>query len=284
LIPSLVPEDDLNSANAMESVSFGIADVAGPAIAGVLIGIVGGANVLALDAATYLLFVGILVRLRLPPSERSDERSRLALRPVGRLIRRQPAVRATTLMFMAANVGEGMLLVLLPVLARREFDGDAATYGLLLSSFALAATVGSFVVGAVSWPWTLGRSIAVAQTSAGVALCGLAFVDGPVPAALVLVAAGLLVSPMTIWAQTIRMRVIPPGLRGRTFGALRTLMQSTPPLGGAVAGLLLARGGSTAVTAAAMGLVIAVPGVLGLLSPALADEHTRSRELSPDPR
>jgi hypothetical protein len=59
-----VPEDDLNSANAMESVSFGIADVAGPAIAGVLIGIVGGANVLALDAATYLLFVGILVRLR----------------------------------------------------------------------------------------------------------------------------------------------------------------------------------------------------------------------------
>jgi hypothetical protein len=89
---------------------------------------------------------------------------------------------------------------------------------------------------------------------------------------------------MTIWAQTIRMRVIPPELRGRTFGALRTLMQSTPPLGGAVAGLLLARGGSTAVTAAAMGLVIAVPGALGLVSPALADEHTRSGELSPDPR
>jgi hypothetical protein len=61
-------------------------------------------------------------------------------------------------------------------------------------------------------------------------------------------------------------------------------MQSTPPLGGAIAGLLLAGRGSTAVTAAAMGLVIAVPGALGLVSPALADEHTRSGELSPDPR
>jgi MFS family permease len=199
-------------------------------------------------------------------------------------VRRQPAVRTTTLMFMAANVGEGMLLVLLPVLARREFDGGAATYGLLLSSFALAATAGSFAVGAVSWPWTLGRSIAVAQTSAGIALCGLAFVGGPTPAALVLVVAGLLVSPMTIWAQTIRMRVIPPELRGRTFGVLRTLMQSTPPLGGAIAGLLLARGTSTAATATAMGLVMAVPGLLGLVSPALADEHTWPRELSPDPR
>jgi MFS family permease len=284
LIPSLVPETDLNTANAMESVSFGIADVAGPAVAGVLIGLVGGANVLALDAASYLLFVGILARLRLPPQERSPEGSRLAIRPAFRLVRRQPAVRTTTLMFMAANVGEGMLLVLLPVLARREFGGDAATYGLLLSSFAIAATAGSFAVGALAWPWTLGRSIAVAQASAGIALCGLAFADGPAPAALVLVVAGVLVSPMTIWAQTIRMRVIPPELRGRTFGTLRTLMQSTPPVGGAIAGLLLAGGGSTALTATAIGLVIAVPGLLGLVSPALADEHTWPRELSPDPR
>jgi ACR3 family arsenite efflux pump ArsB len=61
-------------------------------------------------------------------------------------------------------------------------------------------------------------------------------------------------------------------------------MQSTPPLGGAIAGLLLARGTSTAATATAMGLVMAVPGLLGLVSPALADEHTWPRELSPDPR
>jgi hypothetical protein len=34
LVPALVREDDLNTANAMESVSFGVADVGGPALAG----------------------------------------------------------------------------------------------------------------------------------------------------------------------------------------------------------------------------------------------------------
>jgi MFS family permease len=280
LIPALVPERDLTTANALEAATFGIADVAGPAIAGASIALVGGHNVLAIDAVTYLLFVAVLVRLRVPPEVRPDDAepsSRLALRPAFRFLRRQPAVLAITLMFMAFNVGEGMLLVLLPVLARRDLGGDAATYGLLLSSFALAATVGSFVTGAISWRWTLGRSIAIAQTAAGVAFLGLALVPGLGGAIVVLVVAGVLVSPMTIWAQTVRMRVIPPELRGRTFGALRTLMQSTPPLGGAIAGFLLADGGAVGPAVLVMALVMSVPGAIGLISPALADEHTHAQ-------
>jgi hypothetical protein len=128
-------------------------------LAGVLIGLVGGANVLAVDSATYFLFVGILARLGVP-RDHSRDRSGSGLVPVFRFLRRQPAVTAITLMFMAFNVGEGMLLVVLPVMARRELGGDAATYGLLLSSFAVATTAGSFVAGAISWRWTLGRSIA----------------------------------------------------------------------------------------------------------------------------
>ncbi|HET7235527.1 MAG TPA: MFS transporter, partial [Actinomycetota bacterium] len=102
------------------------------------------------------------------------------------------------------------------------------------------------------------------------------------PAAMaVLVVAGLCASPMTIWAQTIRMRVIPSELRGRTFGLLRTLMQSTPPLGGALAAAMVAGGGAIGPAVLVMTLVMAVPGVLGLVTPALADEHTRAREAAP---
>ncbi len=284
LIPSLVAEDDLNTANAMESVTFGVADVAGPAIAGALIALVGAANVLAVDAATYVAFVLVLIALRLPPETTAEEVEETggvaafpALRPAFRFIRSQPAVLATTLMFMAFNVGEGMLLVLLPVMARTEFAGDAATYGLLLSSFALAATIGSFVTGALSWRWTLGRSIAAAQAGAGVAFFGLAFVPGLGGAVVVLLVAGLFASPVTIWAQTIRMRVIPAELRGRIFGVLRTLMQSTPPIGGALAGVMLA-GGRTTATVVAMTAVMAVPGFIGLVTPALEDAHTRAPE------
>jgi uncharacterized protein YjeT (DUF2065 family) len=40
--------------------------------------------------------------------------------------------------------------------------------------------------------------------------------------------------------------------------------------------VLLADGGSVAVAAAAIGVVMVVPGLLGLVVPALADEHTRA--------
>jgi MFS family permease len=278
LIPSFVDETDLNTANAMESISFGIADVAGPATAGVLIALIGAANVLAIDAITYIAFVIALTTLRRPPTTRIDEpHARVRLRPAFAFLRRTPPILATTLMFMAFNIGEGMLLVLLPTFAREQLQGGPGTFGVLLSAFSLTALLGSFVVGAIEWRRPLGRSIALAQTLAGLSFLGLAAADRLPPAVVTLAIAGLLVSPVTIWAQTIRMRLIPEGLRGRVFGVLRTLMQSTPPLGGAVAGWLLA-GPGIGPAVVAMVLVMTIPGLIGLFSPALSERQTTAPE------
>ena len=284
LIPSLVEEDDLNTANAMESASWGIADVAGPAAAGAVIAIVGAADVLVLDAITYAMFVLALVWLRLPAEDRTPKveraQDRAGLRPAFRFIRRTPAVFATTIMFMAFNVGEGMLLVLLPTIVRHTLHGGSATYGLLASTFALAALIGSIAVGAAQWRFTLGRSIAVAQAAAGVAFFGLAFAHGVLSVAATLALAGFLASPLSIWAQTIRMRKIPDDLRGRIFAALRTLMQATPPIGGMVAGAAIA-GPGMVFAVVSMGTVMTVPGLLGMVTPALTAEQVRAIEVLP---
>ena len=90
---------------------------------------------------------------------------------------------------------------------------------------------------------------------------------------LVLAASGLAESSLTPWAQTIRMRLIPPALRGRVFALLRTLMQSTRPIGAVLAGVLLAGGGLTPALAASA-LLVAVPGLVGLFVPALSARST----------
>jgi hypothetical protein len=77
-----------------------------------------------------------------------------------------------------------------------------------------------------------------------------------------------------VWAQTLRMRVIPPDLRGRVFGLLRTAMQGTVPVGGAIAPLVAAGDISRGFVAA--GLVVALPGLVGLVHPALAEANVRS--------
>ena len=196
-VPSIVPAlvvdpDDLATANAMESVSFGIADIAGPAVAGVLIAMIGATSVLGIDAASYLIFVIMLLSLpsqTVPP--RAHGEHGLRLRPAFRFIRRDRAVFATTVMFMCANIGEGMMIVVIPVYAREVLGGGAGTYGLLLSAFALATTAGAALVGAMTWRRPLGRSIAASQTLFGLSYVPLVALPALAPALGVLVIAGV---------------------------------------------------------------------------------------------
>ncbi len=74
---------------------------------------------------------------------------------------------------------------------------------------------------------------------------------------------GLLSAPMTVWAQTLRMRRIPPALHGRAFALLRTLMQGTLPLGSLLVTPFLAAG-SVGPAAITMTLIASLPA-LGLL-------------------
>ncbi len=282
LVPDLVADDDLPTANAMGSLSFGVAGAAGPALAGVLIGIVGAATNLGLDAATYFLFVGCMLVARLPErnpgvdgavSPRIAARPSPGLGPAGRFILATPALTAITAMFMGVNLAEGILAVLLPVYARDVLAVDATGYGLLASAFTAGLFVGALGLGAVHWRWPLGRSIA-----AGVLATGLAFLPlelaPPLPvAALVIFVAGLAESPVTMWANTIRMRLIPAELRGRVFGLLGTMTKSTPPIGGLAAGGLLATVG-VAPAVVAMILFAALPGAIGLRHGSLAERNT----------
>ena len=116
---------------------------------------------------------------------------------------------ATTVMFMFANIGEGMMIVVIPVYAREVLGGGAGTYGLLLSAFALATTAGAALVGGIAWRRPLGRSIAASQTLCGLGYLPLVTLPALMPAAGALAVAGVLGSPLTIWAQTLRMQRIP---------------------------------------------------------------------------
>lgn len=297
LVPVLVGPGDLNTANAMESASYGVADVGGPALGGALIALVGAQGVLVLDALTYAAFLVCLLGLRdrlgtvrgpevpptgIRPAELGDRSAPPPApgRPTGLLpafafLWRTPAVLATTAMFMAFNVGGGVLLVLVPAYTRAVLHGGAGTFGALLSVYSLGALAGSVAIGAMDWRPSLGRSIAVSQALGGAALLVLVLRPGLGASIATMGAAGLLGAPLTIWAQTIRMRLIPEELRGRVFGLLRTLIQSTLPIGGALAGLLLA-GPGLGPTIVLVVTLMSVPGIVGLVIPALADRHVRA--------
>ncbi len=274
VFPSILPAEKLTTANALESLSFGVGGVIGPALGGVLIGLIGGANTIALDALSYFVFAACLFFLpALPVAHAQGAAPASDLRPALRFIRVTPALWFITLMFMAANVGLGMLSVFLPIYARETLGGDATTFGSLLSAATAGELLGGLLVGMIAWRWTLGRSIASAQAAVGASFLGLLALPGFALSAAFLGIAHFFSAPLTIWAQTIRLRLIPAPLRGRVISLLRTLMQAAPPLGGLLGSLLLANYG-VQPTILTLALIIAVPGVIGILHPALAHENT----------
>ncbi len=73
---------------------------------------------------------------------------------------------------------------------------------------------------------------------------------------------GAFSAPLTIWGQTLRMKIIPPGFHGRCFAIMRTLMQSGGPLGGVSAGFAVPAAGVRAAIAG-IALLTCLIGALG---------------------
>lgn len=258
-IPQLVDEPDLDAANALESLSFSIANVTGPAAAGLLITQIGAANVLLVDSATFLVFAIAAATVRRPlrpqrlaaPTDRPKTLASLA---------RDKVIVATTVAFMAFNVAEGMLMVTAPWLARNHLPGGAAVLGALLSAMAAGEIVGAAFAGQHQPRRSRVHAIGLIQAAAALAFLALLATPRQLLVGAGFFAIGLLSAPMTVWAQSLRMRRIAPELHGRAFATLRTLMQATPPLGSALVTPLLVQD-RLAVAAIAMTVVAGVPAV-----------------------
>jgi MFS family permease len=290
LITRLVGQGDLTTANAMESLSFSLSGLIGPAVAGLVIAGFGAPVVLALDALTYFVFVACLLLMRegrglvreggRTTGEPGAPAASRGLGPAVRFIMGAPAIVAITLFYMAVNIADGIVTVVIPLYVRDILHGGSETFGLLLSVLTAGDLAGLLVVGAVSWRWPLGRSIAWALFTSGLVLLLWLLRPPAIALGVILFVWGALSSSLTPWAQTIRMRLIPPEMRGRVFALLRTSMQSTRPIGAVVAGILLARGDLT-IAIVAVALLFGVPGVIGLWLPALGRGPTAEPRARP---
>jgi MFS family permease len=264
LVPALVSREQLATANALEMLSWTLGGVIGPALAGVLIVWVGAPNVVIVDAISYFVFALALARTRLSNGANLAQASDGQAYHLGhavQLLLNNRVLLSTTLMFMAFNIGGGALSVWLPILSDQTLGGGPRLYGVLLGALALGEVASALLAGGLALPLSLGTLICLAQVLSGASLglvlagrstwmvgCGLALF-------------GAFSSPLTIWAQTLRMQIIPERLRGRSFALLRMLMQSGNPIGGALAGVLLPALG----LAAMIGLSAIVAGAPGLI-------------------
>jgi MFS family permease len=272
LIAPLVPAAALRRAYGAEATSYNVAAVTGPALAGVVAGLLGSGAAVATAAVLSALALPAVLRVPMPPGEGAGAAGRDGLvRTVGRGVRHlvsTPPLRAVTLATTASFGGMGALPVVLPVLAV-ELGAGAAASGAMLSAFALGALTGSLAVAART-PRTSALRTAV-QGIAGLALVFAAMAVAPgLPAALVLIAvAGVLEGPVLAATLTVRELHTPGAMRTQVVTTAASIKFGAFALGSAVAGAVVAASGARAGLA-----VVAGAQVLGVAL-GLAGRRTR---------
>jgi predicted MFS family arabinose efflux permease len=145
----MVGKDDLTNAVALNSASFNIARVIGPALAGLMLVWIGAGWVILVNAASFGAVIWSLSRLsdgelRTPPLV---ERAKGQLREGVRYVRNRPDLLLTiVLVFFVATFGLNFQM-LLAVFAADVFARDAAAYGWLSTAMA-AGTLGGALAAA----------------------------------------------------------------------------------------------------------------------------------------
>ena len=160
-VVEMVGMDDLPNAIALNSMMFNGARTIGPAVAGMLIYMVGTATCFFLNGISYLAVIGSLFAMRLP---------RRAVERVGVEMLRRVREGMTyvwehrpsryLLLVVAINSGLGMQYsVLMPVFAENILHAGSRGYGILMGAQGVGA-----VAGAVALAWRSGTPRGLRQS------------------------------------------------------------------------------------------------------------------------
>ena len=212
------------------------AGMLGAPLSGILIAVLGPANVLILDACTFVASA-LLMRVFVPsPEPKHDEvtpeRYFVQLREGFAFLWRTPLVRAMVVMVLITNMLDAAMGgVLLPVYADSVLDSVVAL-GLMSGAMGLTAFGGTLV-----FAWIGHRLPRVSTLVVGFTLGGptrfflLAAMPGVGPAIVGFAITGTGLGPINPILGTLQYERVPERLRARVFGAVSAGVMAGAPIG-----------------------------------------------------
>ncbi len=295
LLPDLVEQHELVTANALMSVSQQTVSLLGYSTGGLFIASFGVMPLFALDAATFVVAAIAIWLLDI----RKSGTEVLEANPAGRThvfgdvvqgIRFIGTTRALIIaipLSIAINFLFAPLSVLMPAWVTEVLNREADAYGFIQSAMMVGMVVGSFVAGLLAQHLSKSGLIL-----GGIVMTGLSLVAFAISRNIWLVLAcmaafGLSNAVTNVLFTAYIQSIVPRDMIGRVFGAVGTIGQVAVPVGQALAGLLgetyplpLVFGCQGAVTALLAGIYLLWPGIRQVFDQAEVPIPTASAEIS----
>ena len=235
-VAELVGEKDLSNAIALNSTSFNMARMIGPAVAGVTIASVGTGWAFLLNGSSFFAVLASLFFLRVS-SQHTKVR---ALRTKGsltegmRYVWARPDLKAILLMLFLIGTFGMNFPIFISTMAVTVFHADARGYGLLTSTLAIGTIAGALIAAGSERPRFKSLLTGAAVFGFGCVLAALAPNYWTFAIALVVIGVGAMTFSNT--TNSLMQLTTEPAMRGRVIALRVAVALGGTPIGAPIVG------------------------------------------------
>jgi MFS family permease len=235
-VSELVSDRSIPNAVALNSASFNGARLIGPALAGILIAVVGAGWVFMINVATFVVMLAALKMIRtseLQPSPRAS-RERGQIRAGFRYVASRPdIVVILVIVFLVGTFGLNFA-IFTATMATVEFGRGASEYGALSSILAIGSVAGALMAARRDRP-RMGVAI-LAAIAFGFACLVAGLMPGYWSFAVSLIAVGFCSMTLLTSANAYVQTTTVPVLRGRVMAVYMAILAGGTPVGAPLVG------------------------------------------------
>jgi MFS family permease len=254
-------QSDLPNAIALNSLIGNSGRLAGPVMAGLLIGWFSEATCFLINALTYVAVLVSFAFIRVRPRAHAG-----AHLPALRGIRdgvayawRSAPIRFLLTLMMIISLTAASYGTLMPAVVHEAFAGNAETLGFLVGAAGLGAVAGTLLLASRHSIHGLERFLGAAAFVSGAALIVFAWSRLLALSLLLMVTVGFSILVISVAVNMILQTIVEEDKRGRVMSLYTMASLGIAPLGGLMAGMLADRMGAiNTVLASGVACVLAV--------------------------
>ena len=238
IVDMIEDRKDLPNAIALNSFIFNGALLIGPAIAGVLIALVGEGPCFALNSLSYLAVLGALFLMKVPQKTFSssplDLKAALTEGAVYTLA--SAPIRSVLILVASVSLVAASYTLLMPVFAEDILHGGPRVYGYLMSATGMGALVGAIFLASRSRLKGLAEMIAIAGVLYGAGFFALSFSNLLWIAWIIALVLGFSLMMQMASSNTIVQSLVEDQKRGRVLSLFVMARRGVESLGSLVFG------------------------------------------------
>jgi len=262
IVPELLPRRDLSAGVSLNSAGYNISRAIGPALGGLIVGVLGAGWAFLLNAVSFLAVVVVLWKWRRPaPAQNSlpTERFLGAMKVGFRYARHSRPMQIILIRTIGYIWFSGVIFSLLPALAIHGLKLGSSGFGLLMSCIGAGAVSITFLMPRLRNRYSANRLLSGFTVLAVIAQLVIAFVPYTLAVALGLFFAGMSWLAIFSTFNTAIQLSVPSWVKARAFGAYQMAWGGATALAAAFWGAVAERFGLQA------GFAVSALGMLSVL-------------------